>query len=109
MANWFTKLATNMLNVETEITPMPDWYKSEAPRVSMQGASSGYDYVGMYDGAVQWGENAIAPADTMTSIIEAVKASLGYVDNPLTKCRHCGQWGAVYCACAHCGAPVDPE
>lgn len=28
---------------------------------------------------------------------------------PVVKCKHCGQWAAVFTACAHCGAPVDPE
>jgi hypothetical protein len=41
-------------------------------------------------------------------IVEDVKGALGYLERPLIKCRHCGQWGAVYCACAHCGAPIDP-
>jgi hypothetical protein len=22
-------------------------------------------------------------------------------------CQHCGQWGARYCSCRHCGAPID--
>ena len=59
-----------------------------------------------------YGIYAVSPADSSTTIdniIEAVRKSLGYVDNPLTKCRHCGQWGAVYCPCAHCGAPIDPK
>jgi hypothetical protein len=25
----------------------------------------------------------------------------------VVKCQHCGQWAARYCACKHCGAPVD--
>jgi hypothetical protein len=24
----------------------------------------------------------------------------------LKPCRHCGQWGAIKCPCAHCGAPI---
>ena len=27
----------------------------------------------------------------------------------LKKCTHCGQWAAVFTACVHCGAPVDPD
>ena len=46
---------------------------------------------------------------TIGSIVDATKAELGYIKNPLTKCQHCGQWGAVYCACIKCGAPIDPE
>ena len=22
-------------------------------------------------------------------------------------CQHCGQWGARYCSCRNCGAPID--
>ena len=73
---------------------------------------SEYDLVAFDDdGAIQWGISAAPYASsgaTIDNIIEAVRKSLGYVDNPLTKCRHCGQWGAVYCPCAHCGAPIDP-
>lgn len=61
-----------------------------------------------WDDAVFSPSNVYGSGDTASEIIEAVKKSLGYVDNPLTKCRHCGQWGAVYCPCAHCGAPIDP-
>jgi hypothetical protein len=25
----------------------------------------------------------------------------------IKKCGHCGQWGAVQCACRSCGAPID--
>lgn len=42
-------------------------------------------------------------------ITAAVKKSLGFLEKPLTKCIHCGQWGAAYCACRHCGAPIDPK
>lgn len=30
------------------------------------------------------------------------------VPTPLTKCAWCGQWGAAYCECKHCGHPIDP-
>ena len=46
---------------------------------------------------------------SINSLVDAVKKSLGYLEKPLIKCKHCGQWGAVSCACAHCGAPIDPE
>ena len=26
--------------------------------------------------------------------------------NVVIRCAHCGQWGAVKCACKHCGAPM---
>jgi hypothetical protein len=45
---------------------------------------------------------------SMESIVEGVKKSLGYLEKPLIKCSHCGQWGAAYCACRYCGAPIDP-
>jgi hypothetical protein len=45
---------------------------------------------------------------SMDSLVGMVKRSLGYLEKPLVKCIHCGQWGAAYCACCHCGAPIDP-
>lgn len=45
---------------------------------------------------------------SVSDLIESVKQSLGYLEKPLVKCKHCGQWGAAYCACRHCGAPIDP-
>lgn len=54
------------------------------------------------------GDSMTAARLPITSIVDVVRRELGYVEKPLVKCRHCGQWGAVYCACAHCGAPIDP-
>ena len=31
-----------------------------------------------------------------------------FPNKPIVKCAHCGQWGAVMCACPQCGAPIDP-
>ena len=45
---------------------------------------------------------------TIDSIVESVKKSMG-LDRVLEKCGHCGQWGAVMCACPQCGAPIDPQ
>lgn len=45
---------------------------------------------------------------TMKSLIDQVKESLGYYPEVLKKCKYCGQWGAVMCACPACGAPIDP-
>lgn len=42
---------------------------------------------------------------TVDAIAERVKAMLDY-GPVLLKCEHCGQWGAKYCACKHCGAPI---
>jgi hypothetical protein len=39
---------------------------------------------------------------------DEIKRELGYYKNPLKKCVHCGQWGAVMCECVKCGAPIDP-
>lgn len=46
---------------------------------------------------------------TPESVLELVRQELGIVKNPITKCQHCGQWGAVFCACPKCGAPIDPS
>ena len=46
---------------------------------------------------------------TLGSIVEAIKKDMGFLTKPLTKCQHCGQWGAVYCECVKCGAPIDPD
>lgn len=41
----------------------------------------------------------------LSEFIKSVKESLG--QSPvLLKCSHCGQWGAKYCSCRYCGAPV---
>lgn len=41
----------------------------------------------------------------LSEFIKNVKESLG--QSPvIVKCVHCGQWGAKYCACRYCGAPV---
>jgi hypothetical protein len=45
---------------------------------------------------------------SLDTLKEQIKAELGYYKNPLKKCRHCGQWGAVMCECVKCGAPIDP-
>ena len=42
-------------------------------------------------------------------LIGKIKQALGYLEKPLVKCSHCGQWGAVYCECVKCGAPIDPK
>jgi len=52
-----------------------------------------------------------APVTTQTLVnlaADVVKA-LGHTPTPLVKCIHCGQWAAVFTACASCGAPVDPQ
>ena len=57
-------------------------------------------------------DNTSSPiADTkmrLGDLAEQIKAELGYYKDPLKKCKHCGQWGAVMCACVSCGAPIDP-
>jgi hypothetical protein len=46
---------------------------------------------------------------TFVDLISNLKKELGYQVRVLEKCSHCGQWGAVMCACPHCGAPIDPK
>jgi hypothetical protein len=29
-----------------------------------------------------------------------------YPDKVLLRCKYCGQYGAIYCACPSCGAPI---
>ena len=43
---------------------------------------------------------------SFTKLLEDLKKELGVVDNPMRLCGHCGQWGALYCACRYCGAPI---
>jgi hypothetical protein len=50
----------------------------------------------------------ITAPQLLERLVEDVKKSLGYLERPLIKCRHCGQWGAAFCPCRHCGAPIDP-
>jgi hypothetical protein len=41
----------------------------------------------------------------ISEFIKTVREALG--QNPvIIKCKYCGQWGAKYCACRYCGAPV---
>ena len=42
---------------------------------------------------------------SLSEFIKGVKESLG--QSPvILKCGHCGQWGAKFCACRYCGAPI---
>lgn len=54
----------------------------------------------------------LVPGDSVQfkapQLIDHIKASLGYYPEVLKKCTHCGQWGAIMCACRSCGAPIDP-
>lgn len=42
-------------------------------------------------------------------LFKSIKDELGFYNNPLKKCQHCRQWGAVMCSCVKCGAPIDPQ
>jgi hypothetical protein len=53
-------------------------------------------------------ENGNSKTTSMQSIADFVKKEIGIYDRVLEKCAHCGQWGAVMCACRTCGAPIDP-
>lgn len=72
------------------------------PKVSLYATTGSADEVGMYRS--NSGMNELS----LEQVAAAVKKSLGYLEKPLVKCRHCGQWGAAYCACLQCGAPIDP-
>lgn len=39
---------------------------------------------------------------------KAVETWIEYFpEKAIVKCKHCGQYGARYTACVHCGAPID--
>lgn len=59
------------------------------------------DYIPIHDGTN-------AQLGIPARLIAQIKKELG-IDRVLEKCTHCGQWGAVMCACPHCGAPIDPR
>lgn len=44
----------------------------------------------------------------MDQIVAQVRQAMGIYDKVLAKCSHCLQYGAIMCACPHCGAPIDP-
>ena len=45
---------------------------------------------------------------TLKTLTATIAASLA-PERVLEKCGHCGQWGAIMCACRYCGAPIDPQ
>lgn len=52
--------------------------------------------------------------DNVTRKLEGIRRQLVGLGpfsefSPCVKCSHCGQWAAVFTACVHCGAPVDPQ
>lgn len=46
-----------------------------------------------------YGETPFAAGDDISEWIP--------IKSAVTKCAHCGQWGAVRCECKYCGAPID--
>lgn len=45
---------------------------------------------------------------TRVNLREAVqKWATEAVAMAVIKCASCGQWGARFCACRHCGAPIE--
>lgn len=59
-------------------------------------------------------EVQIDAIDNVTPVFDRITRQLSRLGpfsefSPLVKCGHCGQWAAVFTACSHCGAPVDPQ
>ena len=52
--------------------------------------------------------NQVSQRLSVGDLVAGIKKELGYYPQVLKKCIHCGQWGAVMCACPACGAPIDP-
>jgi hypothetical protein len=105
MAKWLSKVGERILNADV---PQDNgnnvWeYPKSLPAVSMYASTSWHEPVGDFQTSAGLSQMSI------NQVTEAVKKSLGYLEKPLIKCRHCGQWGAAYCACAYCGAAIDPE
>jgi hypothetical protein len=46
---------------------------------------------------------------TFGSLIDMIKADMGFYGKALVKCVHCGHWAAIMTECHKCGAPVDPD
>lgn len=71
-------------------------------------------FTGTSDNTILWGDDtssstvmidASGEQVDLSEFIKSVKESLG--QSPvILKCGHCGQWGAKYCACRYCGAPI---
>lgn len=41
---------------------------------------------------------------TMRQLADAIIGNMGVA---VIKCKHCGQWGARFCECRKCGAPIE--
>lgn len=95
------KIANKMFNTQNGVADGRLSFDGDAYALSVNAATSDVGYVS-YD----YRQSAAVDID---AIAQAVKKSLGFVEKPLTKCPHCGQWGAAYCQCKHCGAPMDPK
>ena len=62
--------------------------------------------MGQQGSMVNWANADGLPAD---DLIDAIMDKLygQHCGRAVVPCQHCAQWGARYCACRHCGAPVD--
>lgn len=58
----------------------------------------------------------VIPAGSMVPSVEMLKQLTDAIMDQMygqhsgrvvMACQHCGQWGARFCPCRHCGAPVD--
>jgi hypothetical protein len=47
----------------------------------------------------------IMDGDKEIDVLDFIKEMRGQ-SLAILKCGHCGQWGAKYCACRYCGAPI---
>lgn len=44
-------------------------------------------------------------ADKLNKLVRAVNENFPAI--AVVKCAACGQWGARFCECKHCGSPID--
>ena len=64
------------------------------------------EYNGMYGDRVDWemrGVGFFPNSDMVGKDIGGLFAP----DKVVIKCGHCGQWGARFCECRKCGAPIE--
>ena len=72
----------------------------------MNNIVTGLEYSGMYGDRVGWEMRGVGffPDSSMVG-----KDISGFFapDKVVIKCKHCGQWGARFCECRKCGAPIE--
>jgi len=50
-------------------------------------------------------EGQAVTASSLNSIVERINQLCPAV--AVIRCKHCGQWGARFCECVKCGAPIE--